>query len=311
MKNWWMGIFLLVTCGVAGDCTMQQMDRGRQARWAHHTTVVLGLLGQEIILPCVDAKAGRTDWRFLLVSWQRGKEVVHAQDGWGSQKEGQHKRYTNRTTMDEQAFGRGDYSLRLTGLRRADEGDYKCILLQDVKLQESTVTLVTAANFSRPVIEGPDSELTEEGQTVNLTCLSWGGYPKPRVSWMDGDERPLTNATQDNQTSADPVSGLWNISSWIQVKPTPNSSYTCTVLNTRTGERRSSVPWHGIWEDDAKLGRRNKTFSLVMAAVMVCGILVALGLVLLNLRKGSHHPEMHTGRYEEHQTIALNSQLPC
>ncbi|XP_051901498.1 CD276 antigen-like [Pristis pectinata] len=299
MNDWLLGLFLTVACAEAGQLT------------------VVGLKGEPVTLPCVD-KDGRPSSPNTLVSWQKGNEMVHVQNGRGRLREQQDAVYRNRTGMDAQGFSQGNFSLTFGPLRLADEGKYQCIVLEEPqrdKLHNAEVRLYVGASYSTPSIVGPPLGDTSPGDVVNLTCLSSGGYPQPVVNWTDGESRPLVNVSSEDEMGQDQGSKLWNVSSVIWVTVTPNSSFICTVRNPRTGEICRSSPWRGFRSQLPENLPRRSTLSYVTPVVIALTLLVALGLVYQ--RKTSWRTEMTVTCSEEHQMnplmqgTVLPVQVPC
>lgn len=69
---------------------------------------------------------------------------------------------------------------------------------------------------------------------VNLLVTSDGGYPSPKLQWLmensDITNRTQTHLMQDTQT------GLYIVSSWINVTDVTNSSLTFILRNKPLGQ---------------------------------------------------------------------------
>ncbi|XP_072122096.1 CD276 antigen homolog isoform X2 [Mobula birostris] len=179
-------------------------------------------------------------------SWQRQKTVIYLFEDGEIQKQPIDEQYRDRTKSAGIVKG-GNLSVQIQNITAHDEGIYTCYIFRKqqqerAKIGECNVHLLVKAHYSTPTIVGPNPERVQTGDLVNLTCHSSGGYPEPTVSWTDGESRSLLDMRQDN-FSQDAVSGLWSISSMIQVEVSANSSFTCTVVNTRTNESTTSPAW--------------------------------------------------------------------
>ncbi|XP_072106900.1 CD276 antigen homolog isoform X2 [Mobula birostris] len=290
MKDWLLSLNLLVMCVQAGE-----------------PLEVVGMKGERVSLPCMHRDEERTLQK-KVVLWQRGAIVVHVQNATGSQFGDQERRYNNRTKVDDQEFSRGNFSLTFGPLQLEDEGGYMCVVLKTSEqwktLHTAHIQLYVAAHYSTPTIVGPNPERVQTGDLVNLTCHSSGGYPEPTVSWTDGESRSLLDMRQDN-FSQDAVSGLWSISSMIQVEVSANSSFTCTVVNTRTNESTTSPAWSGSNTGSSVQQTRRNILLYVTLLVITLALLVALGLVY---QRTTRRKEMIVACPEGHQMIPMRKE---
>ncbi|XP_078286407.1 ICOS ligand-like [Rhinoraja longicauda] len=123
---------------------------------------VLGYVGERVMLPCAYAAAGKRPGRSVVVSWQRGNAVVHAQRWDGPMNGLQDPFFRNRTALSRGEFERGSFSLSLGPLSPRDEGRYDCIVLHGPvgDVQQTDVQLVVAG------------ELVEQRRLITLTATS-------------------------------------------------------------------------------------------------------------------------------------------
>ncbi|XP_054569924.1 T-lymphocyte activation antigen CD80 [Eptesicus fuscus] len=134
-------------------------------------------------------------------------------------------KYKNRTYMNSIS----NPSIVILGLRPSDEGTYTCVVQKPekkgaYKLEHLTkVMLSVTADFPVPSITDLGNPATD---IKKIRCLTSGGFPKPRLSWLE-KEKELnaisTTVSQDLQTE------LYTISSELDFNVTSNHSFTCLV----------------------------------------------------------------------------------
>ncbi|XP_048450566.1 ICOS ligand-like [Rhincodon typus] len=220
------------------------------------------MIGERVTLPCSYEEGGRWQVSDLRVLWQTATDlVVHAQYGAIEENDAQESRYRNRTSLVVGHISKGDLSLQLDTVNAADGGRYQCIVLKKGltgfrKVKASHVSLITAANYSVPVISGPGQGEIGLGEEVNLTCSSFGGYPLPVVSWIDRDGQTLPEDAHVDTFSSDPGSGLYNVTSILQITATGNTSLCCAIFNKSTQERKLSFPWKWFGNSDMSLDQK-------------------------------------------------------
>ncbi|XP_078391689.1 ICOS ligand-like [Cetorhinus maximus] len=270
MKSWIVGLHLAVSCVAA----------------AAGTPLILGIIGERVILPCSFNVSRGRNASDLHVLWQTAEnQLVHAQLGEKEWDTTQDVRYRNRTQVLVARIAEGNLSLDLDAVTSADGGLYKCIVLvlSDKGFsneQETKVLLAAAAHFSRPVILGPQQEDIRPGEEVKLTCQSSGGYPEPLVNWTDAGGNLLPGQSQvDTTMQPDPVSGLWNVTSVLRVNITVNSTFLCSIFNKSTRESRTTH-WKYSWNPV----QSGKASVLILVAVLI-GVALAFTVGMLLYRK--------------------------
>ncbi|XP_067874477.1 CD276 antigen homolog isoform X2 [Heterodontus francisci] len=271
MKNWLVGLHLVMSCVGA----------------AQGYPSVLGIIGKQVMLPCsYSMTKGRTAPN-LRVLWQtEGDDLVHAQYGESERNEFQNARYRNRTRVSVEKVAQGNLSLVLSAVGLADEGAYKCIVLrksgtEHQKVQETNVALVTAADYSSPVLSGPDMKDIRAGEAVNLTCHSSSGYPQPVVNWTDGRGNSLPEHSQvETRMDPDPVSRLWNVTSVLRIIVMVDATFTCSIYNIRTGQTKTS----DRWKCERQITQDNTNLAPIVAALLT-GVVLALAVGLILYRR--------------------------
>lgn len=132
--------------------------------------------------------------------------------------------YRNRTVYDVA----NNYSFNLLGLILSDRGTYTCVVQRYeggsyVVKHLTTVELSVRADFPTP-------NITESGNPSadikRITCFASGGFPKPRLSWLEnGRELNGINTT----ISQDPESELYTISSQLDFNTTYDHFIDCFI----------------------------------------------------------------------------------
>ncbi|XP_059497237.1 CD276 antigen-like isoform X2 [Stegostoma tigrinum] len=253
---------------------------------------VLGMIGERVTLPCRYEEGRRWQVSDLRILWQTATDlVVHAQYGVIEENNAQDSRYRNRTSLLVEQISKGDLSLQLDAVNAADGGSYQCIVLKKGltrfrKVKASHVSLITAANYSLPVISGPAQGEIGLGEEVNLTCSSFGGYPAPAVSWVDCDGRTLPEDAHVDTFSSEPGSGLYNVTSVLQITATRNTSLSCAIFNKSTQERKTSFPWKFLLKPILHHNTPTKFIGAIIIAVL---IIFAVGIAIYLWRRSRNN----------------------
>ncbi|KAM6162748.1 T-lymphocyte activation antigen CD80, partial [Erethizon dorsatum] len=155
------------------------------------------------------------------VYWQKDKQMVLSMvsgkiDVWTE--------YKNRTILDIP----NKLSLVILTLRLSDRGTYTCVVQKSekgmFKLQHlSSVMLSIKADFPTPSITDLGNISTD---IKRILCSASGGFPKPRLSWLENGEE--INAVYTT-TSQDPQTELFAVSSKLDFNMTSDHSFKCLV----------------------------------------------------------------------------------
>ncbi|XP_074480677.1 butyrophilin subfamily 3 member A2-like [Sebastes fasciatus] len=190
--------------------------------WRSSSQPIVATLGDDITLPChlvpaEDATDLTLEWtrpdlnpRFVHV-WRSGQELV-------SKK---HKSYEGRTSLFLDELKSGNISLKLSKVKIADQGRYRCFI--PGLDRQSFVELVVGA-VSSPVITLAGINKASSG--VMLDCRSEGWYPEPEVLWLDGEGNLLSAGPPETVRGPD---DLYTVSSRVTVEKRHSNSFTCRV----------------------------------------------------------------------------------
>ncbi|XP_063301968.1 CD276 antigen [Pelobates fuscus] len=235
---------------------------------------VIGLLGEDVLLPCWFSPPAGFSLEALSVFWKvTNFQQVHAFSRGQEQLENQDPEFKNRTLLFPSELSNGNMSLLLREVRLSDEGIYTCFVNVETP-SSAAVILQVAAPFSKPVLHLEPSESLKPGDNVTITCHTYHGYPQVELVWQDGNGHNLTETVTTSQVAND--EGLFHVQSNIVITLETSDTYTCLVYNpvlrdvinsslTVTGQHLSFPPV-AMW---------------VTVGLCVCllGLLVALALV--------------------------------
>ncbi|XP_039677308.1 lamin-A-like [Perca fluviatilis] len=194
---------------------------------------IVATLGNDIILPyqlepVEDATDLTVEWtrpdlnpRFVHV-WRSGKELV-------SKK---HKSFEGRTSLfiDELMFG--NISLKLSKLKLADRGTYRCFI---PALDRQSFVQLDVGAVSSPTISLAGIDRDKGG--VVLQCESKDWYPEPEVLWLDGEGNLLPAGPSETVRGPD---DLYTVSSRVTVEKRHSNSFTCRVQQKNTNQTRET-----------------------------------------------------------------------
>ncbi|XP_028656238.1 T-lymphocyte activation antigen CD80 [Erpetoichthys calabaricus] len=133
------------------------------------------------------------------------------------------EKYKNRTYMDIQ-----NNVITLKNVTIEDTGDYECILINSSNEDKIQFHLSIIANLTRPEISvNKDNPFS---CNATYTCSASGIYPKPEIRWHF---TPNISSTEwmviDNNSSIDPQSGLYNVSSMIAILSKRDINISCSI----------------------------------------------------------------------------------
>ncbi|ROI15616.1 CD276 antigen [Anabarilius grahami] len=234
---------------------------------------VTGFYGEPLILPCT-FPVDSWDLSSVLILWQRGLDVVHSFYYSRDQLDRQNRAYVNRTSLFIQDLAGGNASLKLDRVTLQDSGVYTCSISTNTGSQKKSFRVDIAAFYSEPRLQF--SMLTDG---VSLLVTSDGGYPAPKLQWLmetlDITDQTQTHIMKDTQT------GLYIVSSWIDLTEVKNCSLTFILNNKPLGQdiRREIVLYSDKSERQGESAYRWHGWFLIVVILLL--IVIALLLVLL------------------------------
>ncbi|XP_015975501.2 T-lymphocyte activation antigen CD86 isoform X2 [Rousettus aegyptiacus] len=258
-------------------------------------------------LPCHFTNSQNISLDELVVFWQNQDKLVLYELFKGKENpQNVHPKYKGRTSFDQD-----NWALRLHNVQIKDTGTYQCFIHRKrpqglVSIHQMSSDLSVLANFSRPEIM-IISNRTENSDTINLTCSSIQGYPKPKkMSFVLKTENSTTeydvvmNIFQNNFTDLYNVS----ISLSISVSPKRNVSIFCVLQPESTKIQLVSQPYN----IDAKppmlpppAPDRVLTVALLLLFIFVCGVVF---LILMKRKRKQPGPsrECEANNMEERES---------
>ncbi|XP_039596117.1 CD276 antigen-like [Polypterus senegalus] len=180
-------------------------------------------LGQDVVMACSFTMNGDLDIKNIIITWQRGEEVVHSFYYGQDQLHTQSRSYTSRTSLYVSNIIKGNASLMLKSVSAVDRGDYTCSVSTSIGSQKKTFLLVIAAFYTEPVMQ-----IKVLPQTVAFSFYS-EGYPNSTIQWLSEDGLDMTNLTDSSYTEKD--NGLLSVKSTLMTKRNLNTSFTFILQN--------------------------------------------------------------------------------
>lgn len=179
LGSWFLHLFISVINPASG----KPLQTGSYWR-------ISAVLGKDVILPChlttsVDPSP------FLAVEWSRVDGVspltVHVLRNGRELVKEKAPEYLGRTDIME------DGSLKLLGVKRWDNGTYRCVLLRGSSVEDIFVSLTVAE-----VAEVKISVRRTSANELFVVCESSGWSPEPVVSLLDADGSVLAAQTESS-----------------------------------------------------------------------------------------------------------------
>ncbi|XP_071315644.1 butyrophilin-like protein 1 isoform X3 [Trachinotus anak] len=252
---------------------------------------LVATVGNDIILPChlepaEDVAAMTLEWtrseldpRFVYV-WRAGQDLINMKN----------PSYSGRTSLFTDELKQGNISLKLSRVKPADQGKYKCYIPS--KNTETFIELVVASDAASSAVISLAGIDRDRGGVV-LQCESKGWYPEPEVLWLDGEGKLLPAGPTETVRGPD---GLYTVSSRVTVEKRHSNSFTCRVqqkIINQTRETHIHVP------DDFFMVK--SSFFPVMIGLAVTSavsIMVTISLLFF-LWKRSQNIKTKRGRWDE------------
>ena len=109
-------------------------------------------LGQPVVLPCSFSVGNVWQPESIVITWQRGLEVVHSFYYNRDQLKRQSPHYVNRTSLYHSEMQKGNASLRLENVTIEDRGEYICYVRSQLGSERKIFPLKVAGNYNQYVL---------------------------------------------------------------------------------------------------------------------------------------------------------------
>ncbi|KAG5265638.1 hypothetical protein AALO_G00244690 [Alosa alosa] len=235
-------------------------------------------LGEPVVLPCSFSVGNAWQPEGMVITWQRGLEVVHSFYYNRDQLKRQSPHYAKRTHLYHSEMQKGNASLMLENITMDDVGEYVCSVSSQLGSEKKSFPLKVAAPYSEPVLQ-----FSVRSGSVKLLLTAGGGFPAPTLHWLR-DHEDLTNSTETDVTQ-DTLSGLYTVSSSLTLKGNSNATLTFILKNEDlVQEIRRNISLLSEYEEDTSNGshgfQRQREFIL-LPILFTFFFLAILGLFLL------------------------------
>uniref|UniRef100_A0A8C0GG77 Glycoprotein A33 n=1 Tax=Chelonoidis abingdonii TaxID=106734 RepID=A0A8C0GG77_CHEAB len=203
--------------------------------------------GTNATLPC-EFQTSATPSNADFVTWSKMPQEVN------------HEIYEGRLQFPSTPVT--DVSITLRGVTMADNGTYRCTvqLREELPSASAKIDLLVLVAPSKP--ECKVTGTSEYGQTINLTCNSELGSPKPEYTWQSfsvlNQPRPLVSASGPQIT-------LKNVSA------DTSGFYICTATNS-VGQEFCNMTV-SILPPSMNIALYAGVIGGIVAAIIVIGIL--------------------------------------
>ncbi|KAG7234421.1 hypothetical protein INR49_001231 [Caranx melampygus] len=208
---------------------------GGQSQLTGSSQPIVATISDDIILPCHLEPA--VDVTAYTLEWTRSNldpRFVHVQRGGRELVDMKNPLFSGRTSLFTDELKHGNISLKLSRVKPADEGRYRCLIL-DKGTQSFVELLVGAA--SSPVISLAGTD-RDKGSVV-LQCESKGWYPEPELLWLDAEGKLLSAGPTQTVRGPD---DLYTVSSRVTVeKRHKSNNFTCRVQQKTIHQTRDTA----------------------------------------------------------------------
>ncbi|XP_065152023.1 programmed cell death 1 ligand 1-like [Paramisgurnus dabryanus] len=262
-----------------------------------------------LILPCTFPVDVSWDLSSTVITWQRGLDVVHSFYYSRDQLDRQNPLYVKRTSLFNREMAIGNASLRLDRVTPEDAGVYTCSISTNSGSQKKSFTVNIAAFYSEPRLQ-----FFVLNDWVNLLVTSEGGYPSPTLQWLL-ENSDITNQTQTD-IAQDTHTGLYNVSSRINLTEVTNSSLTFILHNKLLGQEiRREIQLYSDKREkrEESVYRCHGCVTLIPGVLLLVLIIISLMIVFIKNRRTKQNTfigketKALNGKHNGHSNIYVQS----
>uniref|UniRef100_A0A8C4T321 CD276 antigen-like n=1 Tax=Erpetoichthys calabaricus TaxID=27687 RepID=A0A8C4T321_ERPCA len=241
------------------------------------------IIGETVQIPCSLKTETSLKTEDILIEWE--KDNITAKDiTVHSFIKGEDK-IKDRTQLFISEVSRGNFSLRLSDVSVADEGEFECIyhINGDNNSKHQAVRcLQVAGRYSVPYVTRSSS--ASKNSEVNFTCKAAGGYPEPKVHWSVNKELFQESSRVNTRKSKD-SKGLYSVTSVLTLTVTGNVSVTCIIENERLEKNETSVEFQYLTQSAKEAGIPLVPVVVVLSAATVLITLVLIIILMKMMKK--------------------------
>lgn len=249
---------------------------------------VVGHYGTDTVLECViRTQKHITDTKIVAVTWKFNGQDTPVLFF--------HERSTRNLPgfqFAEASWGdrNMNVSLRITKTKLSHAGEYKCSVMTDRGDGDSKVQLSVQADYTKTKIKSsPEKIIANDG--FNLTCETYGGYPKGDLRWVVDDQPWKVNPKVDVTKGED---GLFDLSSTLPLmKDSKYRNFVCEVFNV-SGAKVAEEKFDYVPADRVESENPKPTPTQIVAPIVVIGSLI-VGLLVVMLLCRRKHRRDHQG----------------
>uniref|UniRef100_A0A673WRT4 Butyrophilin subfamily 1 member A1-like n=2 Tax=Salmo trutta TaxID=8032 RepID=A0A673WRT4_SALTR len=162
----------------------------------------------------------------------------------------------------------GDVTLKLVNVTLRDQGEYVCYVSSNQGYEIASVFLNITVMGSPPLL----SAVRTDADSVNVSCVSHGWKPRPRLQWSDG-RKTLKPEKLDYSSGAN---GLVSAHSWVLSSPSSAPWVSCSLVLSEGEELEGRV-------DLRNLAAVPETSSGLQTAVIILALLLLLSVVFIGV----------------------------
>nr|XP_046196982.1 butyrophilin subfamily 1 member A1-like [Oncorhynchus gorbuscha] len=226
----------------------------------------------------------------LEVRWYRPKDfdnpVLHYRER-KIQEASQQSQYVGRSSLGlrevtSQGLKGGDVTLKLVNVTLRDQGEYVCYVSSNQDYGTASVFLNVTVRGTPPLL----SAVRTDADSVNVSCVSHGWKPRPRLQWSDG-RQTLKPEKLDYSSGAH---GLVSAHSWVLSSPSSAPWVSCSLVLSEGEEMEGRV-------DLRDVAAVPETSSGLLTAVIILALLLLLSVVFIGVlykkrgNKSTHVPK--------------------
>ncbi|XP_064796882.1 butyrophilin subfamily 1 member A1-like [Oncorhynchus masou masou] len=231
-------------------------------------------LGHVATIPCWLTPSMNAEG--LEVRWYRPKDFdnpVLLYTERKIQEASQQSQYVGRSSLGlreltSEGLKGGDVTLKLVNVTLSDQGEYVCYVSSNQDYGTASVFLNVTVKGTPPLL----SAVRTDADSVNVSCVSHGWKPRPRLQWSDG-RQTLKPEKLDYSSGAH---GLVSAHSWVLSSPSSAPWVSCSLVLSEGEELEGRV-------DLRNIAALPETSSGLKTAVIILALLLLLSVVFIGV----------------------------